>query len=87
MTNRHRTITALLAVIAVLLAANLAANHERPVQAADTERGVGPYVVQVSTTATTTGTLAESTQVYRLWSDGAMDMWALGARAYPYEII
>ncbi len=64
MTNAHRTITALLAVIAVLLAINLAVtapSHEAQAQ------GVGRPVVAVALQAPNSGI------VYRMFSDGTVE--------------
>ena len=66
MTNAHRTITTLLAVIAVLLAINLAVtapSHEAQAQ------GVGPPVVAVAL-QTSEGF---GRTVYRMFSDGTVE--------------
>ncbi len=66
MTNGQRTITALLAVIAELLAANLATSNERPAEAAAPDRDGNPYIVKFL--------LLDQTHIYRAWSDGQADV-------------
>jgi hypothetical protein len=76
----NRPTTALLAAITVLLAANLVIQTSKPVEAAGAGPGE-PYVVQI-----TGGTAAVSSQLwgsnlFRLWSDGAIDVWKVSTNA------
>jgi hypothetical protein len=65
---KQNTITALLAVIAVLLAANLAASVTRPASAQNVPgQSMLPAVRAVGITQ------ASSTVIYRLWSDGTVE--------------
>jgi hypothetical protein len=68
---RQNTIAALLAVIAVLLGLSFATSNERPAEAATQAQAQEPYVVQISVS----GSANDPTNLYRLWSDGAVDVW------------
>jgi hypothetical protein len=78
-TIKQNTITALLAAAVVLLAANLATSVERPPQAETLDRGGEPHVVQI----TSGSPLAGVNYVFRLWSDGAVDMWSIANVSDP----
>ncbi len=71
MTNGQRTVTSLLAVVAVLLGINLIVNLPPEAVAQDQfefefEAARTPHVIQVET--------ATAGRVYRLWSDGVIEV-------------
>ena len=65
--------TGLLAAIVVLLAANLVMQNSTTAGAAGTAQGpTEPYVVQITTSQSNS-----TINLLRLWSDGAVDQWAI----------
>ena len=71
----NRPTTALLAAITVLLAANLVIQTSKPVEAAGSGPGE-PYVVQITAGGRTgEGSATYRSSLFRLWSDGAVDVW------------
>lgn len=76
MPKGHRTVASLLAVIAVLLGLNLTAK-EAPAAEAGPAQPAGPtepHIVSITAT-TANGIGGPENNLYRLWSDGAVDMW------------
>ena len=73
MSNAQRLIPFAFGAVVVLLAANLLAGTRRPAEAGVASGPTEPYVVQVSIGSL--GNVNCCDRLYRLWSDGAVDMW------------
>ena len=84
MSNAQRLIPFAFGAVVVLLAANLVVGTWRPAEAGVASGPTEPYVVQLAITPPTfTDKPLSMDRMYRLWSDGAVDMW--GVRADPTQ--
>lgn len=80
MFNKQRLIPLAFGAVVVLLAANLLAGTWRPAEAGVVSGPTEPYVVQLAITPpTTSNEPLNMDRMYRLWSDGAVDMWGVRA--------
>ena len=70
---KHRTTPALLAVVAVLLALNLAAALPWPTAQAQDEPQVWPPPVEIIQISGVMGDSRFENRIYRLWSDGTIE--------------
>ncbi len=82
MQTQSKPTTVLLVVIALLLAANLIVSTEREAEAREVAAaGPEPYVVQISNAVT--GSNSATQWLYRLWSDGAVDVFKTNLSPTP----
>ncbi len=78
MSNAQRLIPFAFGAVIVLLAANLLAGTRRPAEAGVASGPTQPYVVQLAISETNlSGLPGPSDRLYRLWSDGAVDLWGV----------